>query len=95
MSKLDSAGIGINAHPEVTKRISDYLAKEVREGRAYFRAKYISEALDLTTHAVGTRMGILQRCGARGIRVTKFSDKIWRVEICYGCRDVRETPNGV
>jgi hypothetical protein len=85
----------MNGDPEPSKRIVAHLLHEISEGRKYFRSKHISKALGMSTKTIGTRLWMMERYGTKGIRVTKYSDKIWRVEICHGCRDVRGNPRAV
>jgi DNA-binding Lrp family transcriptional regulator len=83
------------ANIEQTKRLREHLLEEISKGRKYFRARYIARAMGISVKAVGTRLGAMERDGVKGIRVTKYSDKIWRVEICHECRKIRGDPRAV
>ena len=71
------------------KTLRAHLMGEISKGRRYFKAKHLAKDLGMSPKEIGTRLGLMEKFGARGIRVTKWADRVWRVEICNECKKIR------
>jgi len=68
----------VNTEP--TDVIRKYLLSELAKGHRYFRAKHIAEEVGLSRKVVGVRLGHMERDGEKLMVVSKFADKVWRIE---------------
>ncbi len=67
---------------EKQSRIAEYLEEKAREGKVYFKSKFISDELDMSAKEIGTNMLHLSE-SCENLEIEKWSyasATTWRVE---------------